>query len=932
MKKFLFTLATLLMAGTAFADSYMYIDKFEVTADMVGTEIEVPVKAHFSEYVSAFEVWFTMPEGMEITYCEQGSDMTISYIKANGKTGNLTAPLYFTSGHYITAVADPGYNADKTSYGCVKWAPGDYDEILLLTIEITDAYNGGDIVVRTEPSCGQDNRNIPMAVVAGGNNLPWVDASITADEPTLAVDNEENPTQVTTSGVLYKLDDSLNPGVWRIEDAPYTLPEATNVEQVLNFMAYTPNDEGKNDSKFVYLTFTIPAKAQEFVGTADVTFNENVATLTYTSNDPNATVEVKVGETATTVEWIYDAETETYTATYEVEKSEEPGEHSVTVTLTVTPSDNYTGEPASDSATYTYKVNDNLKGDITISDPDEDGKVTVTYNPGEGDPENVELTVVVKDKEGNEVEATFENGVITLPDYGEYTVTVTASAEGYNDKTFDPETVKWEKKEVAAPKITYTTTDTEVVVTIEWPESDGEHVYTGEYRYERTDVDQSFDVEAYVTEGETYQESEHATETIPVPKKEVIATPTITFSGEETTTMTITVSCETEGVTLYVNGEAVTSNPYTYTVTRDDVYTAGTVEVTAVAKKGDLESETANGSKAWVVQKKPVEKPTIVGANLTATTYDIVITPDANTDGALVYTANPEAPGAKAQPVTLTYERKDADYTVHVTAMTEGTDTYQASELAEADIVIPAKQVYPVKDPEISVDKTDPTKTVITITAEEGNLSYTLTDEDGNVIPATAYTAVVDEDGNVTITIPNGNEVQFVTVTATTTMTEAPAGYAGVTPGEATKTVEIPALPKTKEPTIDVSFGGEDGAHYANVTFKNNDEKAAVIEYSLDDGETWITYTGAPVVITNYGENTVLARATAEGKQTSDEAERTFTLNDDPTSVNELTNGKAVAGVRYFNMAGQEMQEANGITIVVTTYTDGTTSAVKVIK
>ena len=55
-------------------------------------------------------------------------------------------------------------------------------------------------------------------------------------------------------------------------------------------------------------------------------------------------------------------------------------------------------------------------------------------------------------------------------------------------------------------------------------------------------------------------------------------------------------------------------------------------------------------------------------------------------------------------------------------------------------------------------------------------------------------------------------------------------------------------------------------------------------------------------------------------------------LNDDATSVNELVNGKTVAGVRYFNMAGQEMQEANGITIVVTTYTDGTTSAVKVMK
>ena len=50
------------------------------------------------------------------------------------------------------------------------------------------------------------------------------------------------------------------------------------------------------------------------------------------------------------------------------------------------------------------------------------------------------------------------------------------------------------------------------------------------------------------------------------------------------------------------------------------------------------------------------------------------------------------------------------------------------------------------------------------------------------------------------------------------------------------------------------------------------------------------------------------------------------------TGVNELVDGKAVKSVRYFNMAGQEMQEVNGVTIVVTTYTDGTTSAVKVMK
>ncbi|MBO4803841.1 MAG: DUF2436 domain-containing protein [Muribaculaceae bacterium] len=50
------------------------------------------------------------------------------------------------------------------------------------------------------------------------------------------------------------------------------------------------------------------------------------------------------------------------------------------------------------------------------------------------------------------------------------------------------------------------------------------------------------------------------------------------------------------------------------------------------------------------------------------------------------------------------------------------------------------------------------------------------------------------------------------------------------------------------------------------------------------------------------------------------------------TAVNEINGGKTVSSVRYFNVAGQEMQEANGMTIVVTTYTDGTTSAAKVIK
>ena len=50
------------------------------------------------------------------------------------------------------------------------------------------------------------------------------------------------------------------------------------------------------------------------------------------------------------------------------------------------------------------------------------------------------------------------------------------------------------------------------------------------------------------------------------------------------------------------------------------------------------------------------------------------------------------------------------------------------------------------------------------------------------------------------------------------------------------------------------------------------------------------------------------------------------------TNVDELNAGKTVANVRYFNVAGQEIAQPEGITIKVTTYTDGSKSAVKVVK
>ena len=51
-----------------------------------------------------------------------------------------------------------------------------------------------------------------------------------------------------------------------------------------------------------------------------------------------------------------------------------------------------------------------------------------------------------------------------------------------------------------------------------------------------------------------------------------------------------------------------------------------------------------------------------------------------------------------------------------------------------------------------------------------------------------------------------------------------------------------------------------------------------------------------------------------------------------PSAVSEIAGDKEVSGVRYFNMAGQEIPQPQGMTIQLTTFSDGTTTATKVIK
>ena len=129
------------------------------------------------------------------------------------------------------------------------------------------------------------------------------------------------------------------------------------------------------------------------------------------------------------------------------------------------------------------------------------------------------------------------------------------------------------------------------------------------------------------------------------------------------------------------------------------------------------------------------------------------------------------------------------------------------------------------------------------------------------------------------------------------------------------------------------------GYEKATVTIVNREAGATVVYEVYCDGvlvdEGQFTGESYSFDVTGAGSYVVHAIATLPGKLDSFDGGVFFTIMENetpPTGIDELVNGKQIAGVRYFNALGQEMQSVNGMTIVVTTYTDGTTSTAKVVK
>ena len=152
-----------------------------------------------------------------------------------------------------------------------------------------------------------------------------------------------------------------------------------------------------------------------------------------------------------------------------------------------------------------------------------------------------------------------------------------------------------------------------------------------------------------------------------------------------------------------------------------------------------------------------------------------------------------------------------------------------------------------------------------------------------------------------------------------------------------TEAVPFTTLAGGEEPTemtAAPTFNGytTDGIHAYFVEIIPTEPSTIYYRVFFPDGTVteWAEYEEI-LAFTGNGMYRVEAYAVAPGKLESYPIAYEFVVSP-VTGLTEMVGSKAVASQRFFNAAGQEMSEANGLTIVVTTYTDGTTSTVKVVK
>ena len=591
-------------------------------------------------------------------------------------------------------------------------------------------------------------------------------------------------------------------------------------------------------------------------------------------------------------------------------------------------------------------------GDATPVTPDAD-KPVITFTPSAGgvsiDIEPyTEFTITVN---GVEVE------VPALPFFveAEYDVTkvinvsATNAPQGYNpasetgEYTLQPK----EKEQNSTPSVTYSYENGELTV---WAYGCTEENVTYTLYCDGVEYTGEMPIEYDIYEG--YNHTWTATAVSPTTTVSdmsaecpiVIEAVTPTYTTPDPV-ITVDVDNDAQTVTITATGEGTVTLKVTGAMgTVDEV--SGTEECSIVIPFGD-EVDYVNAY-ATATANKPG--------------YDV--TPGEATELMIEIPAKPAPTPQTAKPEINVVTNADGTVTVTVTGegtlnvTIEGYDleldviTYtgespyeitlqQAEEAQEVTVSATAQKPGELEsDPAVKTFEiealTPPTPQLLTgeiqfgeVNQENGQFTVTYTgNEEGVVITLNNDQIVPVRGTDKTFKLPTYGEYPVV-ATAT-----AP-GYENQVTGEATLVWNEPVTPVTPPTAPQITIDTEAGAIVVGAT-EQAGATTTLYQVTYDDeGNEILTPIENPTAFPRTDANySVWVKAIAVNE--AGEAESTVTEVVVPaaesTGINEMMGGKTISNVRYFNMAGQEMQEANGMTIVVTTYTDGTQTAVKVMK
>ena len=476
--------------------------------------------------------------------------------------------------------------------------------------------------------------------------------------------------------------------------------------------------------------------------------------------------------------------------------------------------------------------------------------------------------------------------------------------EGLDPDEDDPVTygsIKWEPGDYTGENYMFT-------VTFQFAQT-----FTGGDVIIETQPSSGKDERGPITDGVTRTRVLHITveqDTPPTPEQAV--TPTITVTGQYAQTVTIAGE---EGATLYYSLDNETWTEYTAPFVLD---VPGEYTVYAYAVGPNDKTESEHASQAVTVTEEPAgqaDAPVITISNDNTTEVGISISAEA---GAQIYYEITEA-GAKAY----------TEYTESFTYTTPGTytiDAYAVGPNGKTESAHDTKQ-FTVKAPDQPSTPGDityeVTPTGYLVTPTGPNAQIMVNGEAVDVPYFVERPAYGQEDANVVIYVRTDEGEGYYPVTTEVSLTvkaQLPTPENVITPGQA-----------SADWVDGQGYTNIVDGHYVDVTF--NAPEGYEVHYVINgpNGAHWEgVYDGTPIHITANGAYTVESW-TQVGDDMSPSDVDPFVI-DVNTSVDELINGKTVASKRFFNMAGQEMQEVNGVTIVVTTYTDGTTTATKVMK